>query len=119
MVEPIDTPGHAALHVAPDARWIRPPGGAWLDLRERHAARRLVLALIEHQREAPGRGLSLDDLRHAGWPGERMLPDAAANRVYVIMSQLRKLGFKPWLKRTHEGYFLDPALSIQRVAGEP
>jgi hypothetical protein len=108
-----------ALLLAHEARWVRPPEGAWQDLRERHAMRRLLLKLIDHQREAPGHGLSLLDLQEAGWPGERMLPDAAANRIYVAMTQLRKLGFKAWLKRGGDGYFLDPALPVEPVADEP
>ncbi|XYH95650.1 ATP-binding protein [Sorangium sp. So ce1128] len=101
------------------ARFCRPPGGAWHDLRERHAARRLLLALAEQQRCAPGRGLSLAALKEAGWPGERILPEAAANRIYVAMNQLRKLGLKPWLRRDGEGYLLDPALPVHHVAIEP
>ncbi|WP_437502612.1 ATP-binding protein [Sorangium sp. So ce1099] len=101
------------------ARFCRPPGGAWHDLRERHAARRLLVALAEQQRRAPGRGLSLAALQEAGWPGERILPGAAANRIYVAMNQLRKLGLKPWLRRDGEGYSLDPALPVHHVAVEP
>lgn len=107
------------VSLAPGARWVRPPGGAWQDLRERHAVRRLLLKLIDHQREAPGRGLSLLALREAGWPGERILPDAASNRIYVAMTQLRKLGFKGWLKRGEEGYFLDPTLPVDHLNAEP
>ncbi|WP_433929114.1 tetratricopeptide repeat protein [Sorangium cellulosum] len=101
------------------ARFCRPPGGGWHDLRERHAARRLLLALAEQQRRAPGRGLSMAALQEAGWPGERILPGAAANRIYVAMNQLRKLGLKPWLRRDGEGYSLDPALPVHHVAIEP
>ncbi|WP_441291469.1 ATP-binding protein [Sorangium sp. KYC3313] len=101
------------------ARFVRPPGGGWHDLRERHAARRLLHALAEQQRSAPGRGLSLAALKEAGWPGERILPEAAANRIYVAMNQLRKLGMKPWLRRDAEGYSLDPALPVHYVAVEP
>ncbi|WP_437606819.1 tetratricopeptide repeat protein [Sorangium sp. So ce834] len=101
------------------ARFVRPPGSGWHDLRERHAARRLLLALAEQQRCAPGRGLSLAALQEAGWPGERILPEAAANRIYVAMNQLRKLGMKPWLRRDAEGYSLDPALPVHYVAVEP
>ena len=105
--------------LAPEARWCRPPGGAWQDLRERHAARRILVRLAEHQREAPGRGLSLAELQEAGWPGERILPDAASNRIYVTMNQLRKMGLKAWLTRGGEGYFLDPRLPVHYVAIEP
>ncbi|WP_437753724.1 ATP-binding protein [Sorangium sp. So ce1389] len=111
--------GERELLLTEGARFCRPPGGGWRDLRERHAARRLLLALAEQQRRAPGRGLSLAALKEAGWPGERILPEAAANRIYVAMNQLRKLGLKPWLRRDGEGYLLDPALPIHHVAIEP
>lgn len=79
----------------------------------------MLFKLIDHHREAPGCGLSLDELQEAGWPGERMLPDAAANRIHVGMTQLRKLGLKAWLRRSREGYFLDPALPIELLDGAP
>ncbi|WP_438005216.1 tetratricopeptide repeat protein [Sorangium sp. So ce321] len=111
--------GERELLLTEGARFCRPPGGSWHDLRERHAARRLLVALAEQQRRAPGRGLSLAALQEAGWPGERILPGAAANRIYVAMNQLRKLGLKPWLRRDGEGYSLDPALPVHHVAVEP
>ncbi|WP_437809591.1 ATP-binding protein [Sorangium sp. So ce1078] len=111
--------GERELLLTEGARFVRPPGSGWHDLRERHAARRLLLALAEQQRCAPGRGLSLVALKEAGWPGERILTEAAANRIYVAMNQLRKLGMKPWLRRDAEGYWLDPALPVHYVAVEP
>ncbi len=107
------------LLLSPDARWCRAPGGAWHDLRERHAVRRLLACLVDRQREAAGRGITLRDLQEAGWPGERILPDAASNRIYVAMNQLRKLGLKDWLRRSGEGYFLDPALRVYHTTIEP
>jgi predicted ATPase/Flp pilus assembly protein TadD len=109
----------AELLLAPGGRWCRPPGGAWQDLRERHAVRRLLVCLVEGRRDAPGRGVSLDALREAGWPGERMLPQAAQNRIYVAVNQLRKLGLKDLLQRGSEGYFLDPALPVHYTGVEP
>ena len=105
-------PSGSELLPAPDARGCRAPGGSWQDLRERHAVRRLLIRLVERHREAPGRGASLGDLQEAGWPGERILPQAASNRIYVAVNQLRKLGLKDWLRRTGEGYFLEPALLV-------
>jgi predicted ATPase len=107
------------LLLAPEARWCRPPGSAWQDLRERHAVRRLLVKLVEQQRTAPGRGLSLAELQEAGWPGERILPDAAANRIYVAFNQMRKIGFKAWLKKDGDGYSLDPSLPVHYVTFDP
>ena len=107
------------LLFAPEARWCRPPGGAWQDLRERHAVRRLLVKLVEQQRLAPGRGVSLAELQEAGWPGERILPEAASNRIYVAFNQMRKIGFKPWLKKDGDGYSLDPSLPVHYVTFDP
>jgi predicted ATPase len=112
-------PGASGLLIAPEGRWIRPPGGAWQDLRERHAVRRLLLRMVERRRDAPGRGLSLAELQEAGWPGERILPAAASNRIYVAINQLRKLGLKEAVKKSGEGYYLDPALPVHHTAVEP
>ena len=65
------------------------------------------------------RGLSLGALQEAGWPGEKILPEAASNRIYVAFNQLRKLGLKAFLQKSAEGYFLDPALPVHHVAFEP
>lgn len=107
------------LYVSPEARWVRAPGGAWQDMRERHAARRILARLITQAREAPGRGVPATELQEVGWPGERILPDAALNRIYVTMNQLRKLGLKPHLTKNTEGYALDPALVVRFVAVDP
>ncbi|MFO0592323.1 MAG: tetratricopeptide repeat protein [Polyangiaceae bacterium] len=108
-----------ALLLSPESRWLRIPGGNWLDLRRKGPARRLLQKLVERQREAPGAGVSLDDLREAGWPGERMQPSAAANRIYVALHQLRSMGLEDRVIRTADGYLLDPTLPVYHVAIEP
>jgi predicted ATPase/Tfp pilus assembly protein PilF len=118
-VDDAPSPAGGELLIAPEASWCRPPGGAWQDLRDRQAVRRILLRLIEHQREAPGRGLSLQELQIAGWPGERILPAAASNRIYVAMNQLRKLGLKDLLRKGGDGYFLDPGLPVHFTAAPP
>jgi hypothetical protein len=42
------------------------------------------------------------------WPGERMTAEAAANRMKVALSTLRKLGLRSLIQRTDDGYLLDP-----------
>ncbi len=108
-----------ALLLAPQGRWMRCPGGAWQDLRRRGPARRLLIELALRQREAPGAGVSLDELREAAWPGERMAPASAANRIYVALHQLRGLGLQDRVIRTQDGYLLDPTLPVYHVAIEP
>ena len=108
-----------ALLLAPEGRWLKTPGGAWQDLRRRGPGRRLLLKLVERQREAPGAGVSLDELRTAGWPGERMTAASAANRIYVALHQLRSLGLVDQVIRTLDGYLLDPNVPVYHVAIEP
>ena len=59
--------------------------------RKREPARRILAKLISEQRERPGQGVSLEVLREAAWPGEKMTRAAARNRIYVALNQLRNL----------------------------
>jgi hypothetical protein len=56
------------------------------------------------------RGAGADD--RAGWPGERIGADAAANRVRVALTTLRKLGLRDVIKTGQGGYLLDPAMAV-------
>lgn len=47
-----------------------------------------------------------------GWPGERMVPEAAASRVYTAVRELRAMGLRPVLDRRAEGYLLDPVATV-------
>jgi hypothetical protein len=92
-------------------------GGEWLETPHgRHALgtrgplRRVLVALAEAQTLRAGAALTVDDLLTAGWPGERPLPEAANNRVWVTISTLRKLGLGEVLQRWDGGYRLDPAV---------
>ena len=113
--EPTAAPRAASLPmliVGPEARWFR--------LREHQPVRvlkaqagRLVLArLVRQHVDAPGRALSLGDLFAAGWPGERIAPKAAANRVYVTLTKLRQLGLGGLLQSRDDGFLLDPAAIV-------
>ncbi len=53
-----------------------------------------MTALIERNREAPGASLTVQDLLEAGWPGERPMAEAGANRVYVALTKLRRMGLR-------------------------
>jgi hypothetical protein len=70
----------------------------------------VLVALAEAQTLRAGAALTVDDLLTAGWPGERPLPEAANNRVWVTISTLRKLGLGEVLQRWDGGYRLDPAV---------
>ena len=103
----------AALVVGRDGRWLQAPGDQPQDLRRRKAMRLILVRLVQEHRQSPGAGLSLDQLLEAGWPGERVMPSAGANRVYVALTTLRKLGLRKVLLSQEGGYLLDPAVPIE------
>ena len=101
-----------ALIVDELGRWFRPPGGKWMDITPRLQVGQLLLGLVEHWREKTGQPLSLEDVVSLLWPDERILPQAAANRVYVTISKLRKCGLDKVLLSGSDGYWLDPSLTL-------
>jgi predicted ATPase len=102
-----------ALLVAPDASWLRPPGGEPVDLSHRETLRRILAGLLERRLTNPASGLDQQALLVAGWGDERIHATAAKNRVQVALSQLRKLGLSETLVRDHaSGYELDPRVPV-------
>jgi hypothetical protein len=101
--------------VASDASWIEAPDGTRAQLGPRRVLRAVLTALLEsHQRGEPL--ITARDLARLAWPGERMLPRAAANRVHVAITTLRKLGFGPSIENTGDGYrFAEAAVEIVPV----
>jgi len=85
-------------------------GGNQVDLRRRHPARRILLALCEaHER---GEGVSSQGLIDAGWPGERIRPDSARMRLHTTIRTLRQLGLDQDLQTREDGYRLSPDLRL-------
>jgi hypothetical protein len=106
-----DRPGPGAIspwkagstrRVASDASWFAAPDGTRVELGARRVLRAVLRALVDaHRRGAP---LGSRDIARLAWPDERMLARAAANRVYVAVTSLRKLGFGASIENTGEGY---------------
>jgi hypothetical protein len=111
------SPPTAALLVARDARWFRMGAAAPVDLRRRRSVRLLFLRLLDQREQAPGRAVSMEDLLAAGWPGERVLPEAGWNRVYVALHTLRRLGLGDSVVTRDDGWLFDPELPVWRVHG--
>ncbi len=97
-----------ALTIARDGTWFRVGTEAPVDLRTRFALARVLRALLAAREEDSGSMLSLEAMVKAGWPGERLVSDSSANRVYVAVATLRKLGFRTLLERREGGYRLSP-----------
>lgn len=98
------SPGYA---VERSGAWIERPDGVRHRLAHRPALSRLVAAFVDARERWPGRAMTVRELVERGWPGERIVPRAAANRVYVAMTTLRKLGLRDLLVRTEDGYLFD------------
>jgi predicted Ser/Thr protein kinase len=94
--------------VSLDGRGLWRADGVFVDLNRRSTLRRILAALARAHYEAPGRALSRAELFEAGWPGEQIDPRSEANRVYVAVAELRKLGLKGALESDGEGYLLTP-----------
>jgi predicted Ser/Thr protein kinase len=97
--------------VALDGRGLWLADGSFVDLARRSTLRRVLAALAHAHYAQPGAALSRADLFTAGWPGEQIDPRSAANRVYVAVAELRKLGLKGALESDGEGYLLAPELT--------
>jgi tetratricopeptide (TPR) repeat protein len=103
-----DATPRARLTVNREAMWFE-LAGKRVSCRRRPVTRRLVEWLTEQYLRGPGVPSPPEALIAAAWPGERMQPSSAKNRLYVALSELRKLGFRSLLAATEQGYFLDPA----------
>jgi len=101
------------LWVGPGAAWVS-LGDARIDLSRRGPMRRVLLALVEAAAGGERAGLPWHGLAEAGWPGEKMQPEAALQRVYTAVWSLRKLGLEPVLVCREGSYQLDPSFAVRR-----
>ncbi len=101
------------LAIGEDARWFSVGGGDKIDLSKRRSPRLILARLAAERKKAPGHGVTLDDIIVAGWPGERIQPEAAAARAYTAIKTLRELGLGDILTRRDDGYLLDPTAPLK------
>jgi predicted ATPase/tetratricopeptide (TPR) repeat protein len=74
--------------------------------------RRLLLVLVDSHLAARGKAMPWESLFAAGWAGERVVGDAARNRVKVAVNSLRNAGLRDWLIHDGNGYLIDPTLQV-------
>lgn len=79
-------------------------GQGRVDLSRRSVLARMLVVLVRNRIDAPGASLDVASLCAACWPGERIMPGAAANRVYVAISGLRRAGLGADLEHSPAGY---------------
>jgi tetratricopeptide (TPR) repeat protein len=109
----LEDPGCRALLLDAEVPAYRGPGqDTWVDMSKRPTPMRLLLALTKHHTDNPGEPMSADALCEQVWPGERILPDAAANRLYVTIAGLRKEGLRETIHNIEGGYILTQNLHL-------
>lgn len=101
-----------AVVIEARARTVR-VGGDVVSLAKYPTLWRLVDLLAARRRETPGVVVAREALLAAGWPRERILPAAAANRLHVALSTLRRLGLRDVIERVDEGWRMSPALVVR------
>lgn len=101
------------LLVAKDASFFRVPDQERaVQLGRRRAVRGVLRALVDARSSHPGVPVSVETLVAAGWPGERILPAAAAGRVYTAIATLRRLGLRGVVEQAGTGYLIPPQIPL-------
>ncbi len=98
--------------------WFIPPGAQEVTLRTRTTLAILLRRLGEQRCEAPGRSLSPESLIADMWPGEKIIPKAARNRLHVAVRTLRTMGLGTILRSDQAGYHLDPTVPFRFAVDE-
>ncbi|MCA9563846.1 MAG: hypothetical protein KC561_10170, partial [Myxococcales bacterium] len=102
----------------PDGLWFAPPRGERVEIGAKGQLITLLARLVEQWQVEPDGWLTHEDVVETLWPDERIMPDAASNRVYKTVSVLRSLGLKDCLLGGRDGYRLDPTQPIFVVERE-
>jgi hypothetical protein len=99
------------IRFGPECEWFQLLGQATVPV-PRPLHRRLLRSLVDGRVKQPGVPLATKLLLEIGWPNEPASP--GANRLYVELSRLRKLGLGPLIRRSSDGYFLDATVTVER-----
>ena len=92
--------------LAADGSTFRGEDGREAVIPARSPLRRILGFLVARWREG-GSPCTVYELGEVGWPGEQPIPEAIANRVYVAIATLRKLGLRSLIVRSDAGYSID------------
>jgi hypothetical protein len=90
--------------VSASGAWIESPSHDRARVELGPSLRRMLALLLTNHRTEAGRTSSTWDLLEAGWPNEKVLPDAGANRVYAAIKRLRNMGLRGVIERRDDGY---------------
>ena len=95
-----------SIVVAHDASWIALGDGRRVSLARRRVPRELLRALLAARGSGLESGVPVQDLVARLWPGERLLVEAAAARVYTAVRWLRRAGLAASIVTRGDGYAL-------------
>ena len=108
---PAPTRGSVCI-MAPDGAMFCPPGASQrIDISSRTALRNVLGALVAARQSRAS--VSRGSLAQAGWPGEKLTTEQAANRVRVAIATLRKLGLRDVISGARGGYYLNPDVVVE------
>ena len=96
-------------------RWFITPTGRAVSLQRRTTLAALLRELGALRTHTPGVSVTPDVLIAHVWPGEKILPHAARNRLHVAVHALRAMGFGAALRFDGSGYAFDPAVPFLRA----
>lgn len=105
-----DTP---RLLVGEDGVWFQVATDDRVDMSRRGPARRILVALAKARMEEPGKTMDVFDMLEAGWPGEKVMYEAGANRVYVTLNTLRRLGLRGFILSNEGGWCIDTGAAVE------
>jgi hypothetical protein len=100
------------LRIGATGAWFEVPGSPRAELSPGSPLGRLLLRLADAHAETPARAVGVAALLASGWPGQRILAKAGANRVRVALAALRKLGLRAPLVGRRDGWLLDPRWTV-------
>jgi hypothetical protein len=86
-------------------------GGRRIDLGRRRVPREVLRVLLD-VRAALRASVAVTEIVARVWPGQRLLPEAAADRVYAAIGWLRRAGLGDVLVSRGDGYALAPEVEI-------
>ena len=109
-----DVPAHPQLVIGNRAQWFLLGGGGRVDLSQRQPLGRVLARLCDARVREPGSPVPSRELLAAGWPDERVLARAGANRVYNAIATLRRLGLRSAIITQGDGYLLDARLPLRQ-----
>jgi tetratricopeptide (TPR) repeat protein len=81
---------------------------------ERRRSLWLLFERLVRAHDGDGRAVAVQELVEAGWPEERVRPEAGARRVYTAMSTLRHAGLKGLIVNRDDGYLLRSDVRVER-----